>query len=290
VLDVEKSARDFNDKIFKPEAEQPLKTLELPVGGSVSPVDALGLLVEFLTIAGTREGDGKSVEKYSDDDSGTETIQVLNNSFQVLNRIAGNKPESLGLHPAVYFYNEKGKYSRFLFLGMVAVIQDKLRNNNSEFFKRFTAVRKNLEEFLLKNKSVIGQIVVNLSKRQRVSTVRKLLENLVRELQENTDLKIENVVAALGIRGPIVAPSVIQMSAVITDETKSVAYLRKALENALHCPVCGGILDPSKSVSYDHIKPKRDGGTGDITNVQLAHPYCNSGYKESIAAAAEKAP
>jgi hypothetical protein len=47
-------------------------------------------------------------------------------------------------------------------------------------------------------------------------------------------------------------------------------------------------LDSNKSVSYDHIAPKRKGGTGDPANVQLAHPYCN-GYKESQAVTEEKA-
>jgi hypothetical protein len=135
--EVENVTHEFHEKIFKPEAEEPLKTLELPLGGSVSPVDALGLLVEFLAIAGTRDKDGKAVDKYVDDESGDDTVLVLKNALQVLNRIAGNNPASLGLHPAVYFYNEKGKYSRFLFLGMVAVIQDKLRNNDSGFFKKW---------------------------------------------------------------------------------------------------------------------------------------------------------
>jgi hypothetical protein len=65
-------------------------------------------------------------------------------------------------------------------------------------------------------------------------------------------------------------------------------YVKEAIKNALHCPVCGGMLDPKKSVSYDHIQEKRKGGTGDPMNVQLAHPYCNTGYKESRAAIAEK--
>ena len=284
VTQIEKTARDFNEKIFRPEAEEPLKTLELPIGGSVSPVDALGLLVEFLSIAGTRDKDGKAIEKYQNDESGTDTIQVLKNAFDVLDRIAGNNPESLGLHPAVYFYNEKGKYSRFLFLGMVALIQDKLRNNDSKFFMKFTSVRKDLEDFLLKNKPVIGQIVVNLSKKQRVSTVKTLLENLVTKLHDGDAVKIESVIAELGIRGPIVAPNVVQTSPAITDATKSMVYLRDALQKALHCPICEGVLDPNKSVSYDHIIPKRESGTGDFTNVQLAHPYCNTGYKESQAA------
>jgi hypothetical protein len=287
--EVESVTQEFHDKIFKPEAEEPLKTLELPLGGSVSPVDALALLIDFLAIAGTRDKDGKAIEAYNDEESGDDTVKVLKNSLQVLNRIAGNNAASLGLHPAVYFYNEKGKYSRFLFLGMTAVIQDKLRNNNAGFFKAFTAARKKLEQFLVDNKSLIGVILQNLSKGQRVPKIRDLFEFLVNGLQDGKTVKVEDAIAHLGIRGRILDANVIQTSPHISDDTKSMVYVRQAVETALRCPVCGGLLDPSKSVSYDHIDPKRKGGTGDTTNVQLAHPYCNTGYKESQAAAAEKA-
>jgi hypothetical protein len=286
--EVETVTQDFHDKIFKPEAEEPLKTLELPLGGNVSPVDALALLIDFLSIAGTRDKDGKPIDKYPDDDSGDDTVKVLKNALQVLNRIAGNNPASLGLHPAVYFYNEKGKYSRFLFLGMAAVIQDKLRNNNAVFFKTFTTARKQLEQFLIDNKSLIGLILQNLSKTQRVPKVRDLFEFLVDQLQTPKTLKIEDAIAHLGIRGRILEANVIQTTPQISDDTKSMVYVRQAVTSALRCPVCGGLLDPSKSVSYDHIDPKRKGGSGDPTNVQLAHPYCNTGYKESRAAIAEK--
>ena len=47
----------------------------------------------------------------------------------------------------------------------------------------------------------------------------------------------------------------------------------------LACPICGGMLDPKKSVSYDHIERIREGGAGDIENVQMSHPFCNTGYK-----------
>jgi len=48
-------AQELHKLLFEPEAELPLKTLEIPLGGSISPVDALSLLIEFLTIAGSRE-------------------------------------------------------------------------------------------------------------------------------------------------------------------------------------------------------------------------------------------
>ena len=257
-----------------------MKTLELPLGGTIAPVDALAVLVEFLTIAGTRQGEQKGISQYEDDDTGESTTLVLRNGFAVLNRMAGNEPQSLGLHPAVYFYNERGKYSKFMFLGMVSLIQEALRNNNAEFFRRFTNARKRIEEFLIGNRSLLGVLLQNLAKGQRIPKMKTLFEFLVGGLQEeDSDMPVENVIAGIGLRGRIVDVNALASGPVISDDTKSVVYVRQAIENALRCPICGGRLDPAKSVSYDHAVRVRDGGTGDADNVQMAHPYCNTGYK-----------
>lgn len=146
---IESLAEDFYALLFEPEADQPLKTLDVPLGGSVSPVDALSLLIEFLTIAGSREQSPKTIEAYLDDQAGDATISILTKSLEILNWITGNSPGSLGLHPAVYFYNERGKYSRFLFLGFTSLIAEKIRNNDSNFFKSFSTGRERLELFLI---------------------------------------------------------------------------------------------------------------------------------------------
>jgi hypothetical protein len=246
----------------------------------VSPVDALGLLVEMLSIAGTRQHGVKSIEQYPEDSTGEGTISVLKNAYEVLSRISGKDSGSLGLHPAVYFYNEKGKYSRFLFLAVVSIIQEKLKNNNSEWFKQFTSARASLENFLLDNKSVIGMLIVNLSKGQRVSKMKDLIELLVSEFKTpGTEVTIEQAIASLGLSGRIVDVRSITKSPVISDDTKAAVYLRDALPKALHCPICNGLMEPKKSVTYDHILRVRDEGSGDMDNVQMAHPYCNSGYK-----------
>jgi hypothetical protein len=268
------------EDVFKPEVDEPVKTLELPIGGSVSPVDALGLLIEFLSIAGTRQQGVKSIEQYPEDSTGSGTVEVLKNAYDVLNRISGKSAGSLGLHPAIYFYNEKAKYSRFLFLAVVTIVQEKLRNNNSEWFRQFTSARAALENFLIENKSVIGMLIVNLSKGQRVSKMKDLLEFLVHQLKTpGGTVPIEDAIGKLGLTGRIVDVRAITTSPDISDDTKAAVYLRDALPNMLHCPICGGVLDPNKSVTYDHIERKRTGGTGDLTNVQMAHPYCNSAYK-----------
>jgi hypothetical protein len=124
-------------------------------------------------------------------------------------------------------------------------------------------------------------ILQNLSKRTRVSKMKDLFEYLVKQLQdEGKEIKPEDAIAHLGLRGRILDVNATLMSPQISDDTKSMVYVKEAIRNAIRCPICGGILDPAKSVSYDHIEPKRSGGTGDHTNVQLAHPYCNSSFKE----------
>ena len=71
-------ANEFHEMVFQPEITQPLRTLDLPLAGSASPVDALSVLVDFLSVANS-----KSPEKvddpfsYIDDETGDETIAVL---------------------------------------------------------------------------------------------------------------------------------------------------------------------------------------------------------------------
>lgn len=266
--------------LFQPEVTSPIKTLDIPLGGSVSPVEALSWLIEFLTVAASRDQVKiKNISDYDEDESGDETIGILSRSLDIANRITGNSPGSLGLHPAVYFYNEKGKHARFLFLGMISLVAEHIRNNDSGWFRKFTKARSQLERFLIDNKSLIGILLQNMSKAQRIPKMRDLFAYLIREAYSGSALSPESAIAHLGLRGRIIDVVVPQMNSQISDDTKSMIFIRQALDAALKCPVCGGLLDPSKSVSYDHITPKCKGGTGDQENTQLAHPYCNTAMK-----------
>ena len=64
-------------------------------------------------------------------------------------------------------------------------------------------------------------------------------------------------------------------------ETKNAVFLREALEKELRCTICQARMH-TKSISFDHVVRKRDGGGGSPENAQLTHPYCNTGYKESF--------
>ena len=62
-------------------------------------------------------------------------------------------------------------------------------------------------------------------------------------------------------------------------ETRNAVYLRVALAKELTCGICGARIH-SNSITLDHIERREDGGDGAPENAQLAHPYCNHGYKE----------
>jgi hypothetical protein len=60
-----------------------------------------------------------------------------------------------------------------------------------------------------------------------------------------------------------------------TRGTKGAAYLRGALPIAPKCPTCGGIMHVN-GMQVGHIRPRREGGTGELVNSQMQHPFCNS--------------
>jgi hypothetical protein len=278
-IEIEALAKKFYQLVFEPEVEEPLKTLELSLGGSVSPVDALALLIEFLAITGFRNQINVDISEMPVDDDGTNTIKILNNSLEIVKHITGNWAGSLGLHPAVYFYNDRGKYNRFLFLGVSMLLTERISNNDKSFFKKFTTCRKHLEGFLVDNKSLIGIVLQNLSKKQRVPKMKMMLDFLLEEFTHESCPTVESVIHHLGLRGRIIDVVSAQMGNEFNDGTKSAIFLREALKVAIECPICHGKLDPRKSVSYDHVIPKREGGVASIDNGALVHPYCNTGFK-----------
>lgn len=259
---VEQLSRDLYNLLFEPESETPVKTLDLPLGGAVSPLDALSVLIELLTIAGGQQvvvpvrksqeqkARLRAISEYDDDTNGTGTIDVLTRAKKILSRITGNSPGSLGLHPAVYFYNEKGKHSRFLFLAMVMLIAEKIRNNDDQYFKKFSKCRMKVENFLIDNKNLIGILLQNMSKGQRVQNTRDLFDLLVGEYSAGRSVTPESAIRQLGLRGRVLDVEAAQVGpSHVPEEVKSMVFVKKALESALKCPVCGGIMDPRKSVS-----------------------------------------
>jgi|TARA_R110002012_G_scaffold321865_1_gene551977 hypothetical protein len=277
---IEASALELHNLLFQPEINEPIKTLDLPLGGRSSPIGALNLLMDFIATAAREPNvDVKDWLINKPDVDGTATVKALNQCADVMRRITGNDAASLGLHPAVYFYNHRGKHSDYLFLAVTRVFARAIQDNNKEFFKKFTKCRGAVEKFLIKNKALINQAIVQIGSTQRVDRLSSMFSGLVNSFLNNEEVDTGKLLLLLGLQGKLVASELEGATQNFTAEAKSAIYLRQSLANALTCPICTGLVDANKSASYDHIKRKSDGGMGGPENGQITHPYCNTAIK-----------
>lgn len=278
---IEEKSREIYRTLFEPELDAPIKTLDLPLGGVAGVRNALSLLIEFILVANRdQEGKPAEIKDQIEDPTGEETTHVLNRSLSLAQRITGNDKGSLGLHPAVYFYGPSGRHAAPLFMGVATLIAKKLINNDASFFKKFTACRKKFEDSLVANKQLIAAIIQQTRSGKRYETIAGLFDFMITALGEHKALSEQDLIEQAGVTGKVIVGDEHGSARQFSDDTKSAVYLRQALASALRCQVCGGYLDPNKSVSYDHITPARSGGKGDESNCQLTHPYCNQSVKQ----------
>jgi Protein of unknown function DUF262/HNH endonuclease len=277
ISEIEKLSRSLHDVMFSPEINYPIKTLNLPHGGKSSPIAAYNLLMDLFAyaIVGDLKEDRK-LPLYKEDADGAATQECMQKAAKVLKRMVGNEISSLGLHPAVYFYSTTGRHLDAIFLAFIKVFSDAVRSGDKQFFRLFTLNRARLEEFFIENRSVLVQISSAIGSKNRVSKWSGLIELLSREMTHDKPITVNYVLEKLEINTSLFTPIVKAKKTDFSDETKSAAFIRNAISSAQKCPGCGGLIQMEKSVSYDHETPKKLGGTGDLENLQLMHPYCNS--------------
>ena len=278
---IESTSKELHATLFEPEINRPIKTLDLPLGGSKGVRTALQVLIEFLLISNrNQDGVPKDVYGLPVDENGDGTLKVLKNGAKLANRITGNSGGSLGLHPAVYFYGPSGRHSSPMFMGTVELIALKILNNDKKFFQVFTDVREKLEKALIENKDLIATILQKNISTKRTAVYTKLLEQSISTLKEKSELSEQSLIDSSGLAGKLIVGSAEYSSKKFSDDTKSKVFIYTAINSAIKCPICNGYLDPDKSVSYDHIvRAREDGGTS-AKNCQLTHPYCNQSVKQ----------
>ena len=212
-----------------------------------------------------------------DDTTGQETLKYLKNTNKVIRRFTTQHPSSLGLHPAIYFYSEKGRYQPTAFMAWIEIVKVLERTSK---FNDFIRVRESYERALIKFKNLTNQATVKYGSgskgyKQLAGIYRKILECVQNGMvldDISTSLKREFAYLNLDYSGDDV------QSKDFSSATKSQAFLSSALSSAPKCKICGGFIHVN-SISIDHVERKADGGTGDPSNAQLTHPYCNTTYK-----------
>ena len=107
---IEGLAKKIHVGLFDPEISTPIKTLDLPLGGSKGVRSALQIIIDFIKVACISQSDSNY---YEDDLTGDKTIEVLNRTERLVGWITGNNKGSLGLHPAIYYYGPSGNLCEF---------------------------------------------------------------------------------------------------------------------------------------------------------------------------------
>jgi Protein of unknown function DUF262 len=278
IANIEKVSKELHNLLFTPELESPIKTLDLPLGGHKSNTDALDIMIELFLITGSKPGKNMLLSEFPDDPDGNLTIDLLRKTTQTMSWIAGNAPRSLGLHPAVYYYSDRGRHIPVLFLGMVLFVRRAIETNrNTEVFTQFSNHRAKIEQTLVEKKGLILQALQLLQSKLRIERVAEFLENIVKKKGEMTD---QEIVATISPNSTVISfGDGGSASKDFQNDTKSAIAIRQSLRGAIRCAICNGYLDPIRSTSYDHILPVREGGSGSFENGAMTHPFCNTGIK-----------
>lgn len=279
---IEELSSNIYKELFLPIIDYPIKTLDLPVAGNAYTAGTVKMIFDLVNHL-NRKGD-QDRDEPPEDDSGNKTIEYLSEIKKSASRVFGHSPGSLGLHPGVYCYGSTGKFNSVAFMAAIDFV-DELYSER-EFFN-FTSIRSEFEEFLLKHRYYINQIGSQKGSGTKglptlVDLYKTTMEACIKGLtQGNVEDYIKSKPSLSFLKDPTEEDRIYGRN--FTRETKSAVFLKEALEVAIKCPICGSRLH-FKSIHADHKIRRQDGGLASPENGQLTHPYCNTGYKESMVA------
>lgn len=277
--EIQNLASEINKTLFDPRLQNPIKTLDLPIAGKLYSGQTLPLIVDMISIV---VGDiSKNQSLTTDDPDGSSTISVLKEVKKIAFAINSNHPSSLGLHPAVYFYSQEGRYKSSSFLAMVDFVSTLISKKQ---LNKFIGVRAEFERFIVEYDYLAQQINRKHRTAQRSHPyVSKFFATVMEGIHlKNSDSKIINSLKSMPDfefinlekqhlpRG--------KSGEKFSSESKSEIYIREVLKGAPKCKICGGYVHRN-AISIDHLIRRQDGGASSPDNGQLTHPYCNTGYK-----------
>jgi hypothetical protein len=276
--EIENIAREVYETLFRPAIDEPLKTLDLPVAGRGYSPDSVKMMFELVNFVNRVPA---KVE-LSDDIDGTRTLAHLKTVRRSASLIAGNELRSLGLHPVIYFYSATGRFQASAFLAVMAFVREL---DESDQLRKFTSIRARFEDFLLEHRHFINVIGRRYGAMHRgVPPYLKLYNIIFNSLQEgeSTDGILKRIDEHSELRFLLVSADDGQpQKKDFSRGVKNAKFLREAIDSAIKCKICNARMH-FKSISVDHVTRRIDGGLGTQENAQLAHPYCNSGYKEAL--------
>lgn len=276
--EIYKISKDINDILFIPEYKTPIKTLDLPIGGSLLSEQGQSLILETINIANGLKGNSK--DELEIDDTGENTLHYLKQCRKIIRRVNSMHPSSLGLHPVVYFYSMKGVHkvaSYYAFLGFIKHLEEK------NLFNEFTKVREKFEEIMIHYEYLVQIIVrryrqASIGHKYITEYYTKIMELLLQgNSSEETMKKLVRDKEFSYLSKEMLSKEQVTNDR-FSDGRKSNVFIVEALKSAPKCAICRGYLH-TNSITIDHKERREDGGVGTVENGQLTHPYCNTTFK-----------
>jgi len=274
--EIRELATDLHVLLFEPTLNYPIKSLDLPAGGAVYSGPALRMVYDFVNLC-------VGTTNVEDDVDGGRTIECLKRCRRVAQLLLSNKSQSIGLHPAIYFYSWTGKQQPILFLTMASLIVELDRDNRLVYFIKN---REKLEEFIMNNRTLLNQVIRKYGTKNSGSKhLKNFYDQVIKMISSGVPPEeIPEVLSKLA-EYSYLQPGETSYDNIsptrYSTQVKSGLIIRNMLANAPRCPICKGLV-PSQAISIDHIKRCADGGESTVDNAQITHPYCNTGYKEML--------
>jgi hypothetical protein len=154
--EIQNLARELQRLLFSPELQQPIKTLDIPLAGYGYGSHVLPFAFDLVARANklaVADSTGRTrKEKIDDDPDGSMTVSYLNAARKIVRFICSNDASSLGLHPALYFYNDAGAFQPAALFNLVDWLYGlQQRGKITGFLK----VRAGFERLILDHPAVI---------------------------------------------------------------------------------------------------------------------------------------
>ncbi len=287
---IRKRAKQVYDILFEPETADAARSIEMPIAGKPYSANALRMALEIVNLANDTKSK-QELENSEDDADGSKTVRALDRTYGVLKYIAGGQQSSLGLHPSVYFWGASGNHQPSAFLAIIGFVQYLVGDKQRLF--SLCEHRAAFEEFLVSEQEIIKFILGKFGGwTKSVSAVLEMYKLILSELQDG---KNRGEIRTSLIESPRFQglAELAELSGYpnrkISRETKAAVARRELLINAVRCSICHARL-PSSAFSNDHKIRAQDGGRGTEENLQLTHPFCNSGFKEHLIASGKPFP
>ncbi len=275
--EIEQAGKAVYDALYLPPmGDLPIKTSDVPVGGrGYSSLPFVFDLVSLVNNIGPKD-------PLAADKDGSDTLAYISAVRKRLEHITTTAPQSLGLHPLVYFYTRGGAFQPIAFLAVLQVVRKLIDRNQLD---DFTRVRRPFEDFLMAHKEAFTLIVKRQGAGGRSRPALETFMELALQgfLDGKSDAEIIQGMSDDSRFSFFATPAPIRER----EETgqrrfnrsvKSATFVAELAERGVRCGICGGLLHRN-SIHTDHVERREDGGGAHSSSAQLSHPYCNTGFK-----------